>query len=451
MAVKIGGSMKKLAILFSLVLVFTANTTYADFKKTKIAVMDFQVQGEKHETEDIGKIVAEWLITALVHEGRFDVIERRLLEKILQEQKLGVSGVADSDSVAKLGKVLGAKIVVTGSVMKIRQFMEVNARLINVENGSIIAAEKVKSESAAKLEDLVTEMGIKIISDFPLEGYVVERGEGNTVTIDLGKFSGAKVGKRFIVFKEGKTIKHPKTGEVLDIERIEIGELEVRVVKEKTATGVILTENPGHKIEYGNMVRSSSDSSAGVKQPFLSEEKTMPAEEKNENSYVAGQFNIGEEYYLLATIHAAKYTANWENRTDLPSIHAGEKIVLTKLERHYAKFTWKGNEYVFVYHHAKTPNPVMLSKFFTKDNPALSMAGYSEEAKSLIAGGEAKVGMTKWQMLYSKGVPVVAGNRKTFNMTLGDIMNANTWIYLQGRFDKLYIEFSDDKVISVKD
>lgn len=443
--------MKRLTILFSMVLVFAANTTYADFKKTKIAVMDFQVQGEKLETEDIGKIVAEWLITALVQEGRFDVIERRLLEKILQEQKLGVSGVADSDSVAKLGKVLGAKIVVTGSVMKFRQLMEVNARLINVENGSIIAAEKVKSESAAKLEDLVTEMAVKIISDFPLEGYVVERGENNTVTIDLGKLSGAKVGKRFIVFKEGKTIKHPKTGEVLDIERIEIGEVEVKVVKEKTATGVILMENPGHKIEYGNMVRSSSDSSAGVKQPSLPEEKTMPAEVKKDIPYVAGQFNIGEEYYLLATIHAAKYTATWENRTDLPVIRAGEKIVLTKLERHYAKFTWKGNEYLFVYHYAKTPNPVMLSKFLTKDDPGPVMAGFPEDVKSSIASGEAKVGMTKWQMLYSKGAPLVAGNRKTFDMTLGDILNANTWVYLQGRIDKLYIEFSGDKVLSVKD
>src|SRR3990167_8753508 len=166
-------TMKRLVAVFMIlaISVLMADSARADFKKIKIAVLDFQVQGEKFETEDIGKIVAEWLITALVQEGRFDVIERRLLEKILQEQKLGVSGVVDSDSVSKLGKVLGAKIVVTGSVMKIRQFMEVNARLINVENGSIIAAEKVKSENAAKLEDLVTEMAVKIISDFPLEGY----------------------------------------------------------------------------------------------------------------------------------------------------------------------------------------------------------------------------------------------------------------------------------------
>ncbi|MBI5047543.1 MAG: hypothetical protein HZB54_01140 [Deltaproteobacteria bacterium] len=442
--------MKRLATFILAALVFAANTAYADFKKTKIAVMDFQIQGEKFETEDIGKIVAEWLITAFVQEGRFDVIERRLLEKILQEQKLGVSGVIDSESIARLGKVLGAKIVVTGSVMKLRQLMEVNARLINVENGSIMAAEKVKSESAAKLEELVAEMAKKIISDFPLEGYIVERGENNTVTIDLGKIAGARAGKRFIVFKEGKAIKHPKTGEVLDIERIEVGEVEVRTVKEKTATGIILRETPDKKIEYGNMVRSSVEAPTGAAQFYLPEEKTMPSEGKRETPQTVGQFTTGEEYYLLTTIHAVKNTATWENRTDLPAIHAGEKIVLTKIERHYAKFTWKGNEYTFVYHHAKTPNPYMLSKFLTKDDPSPVIAGFADDIKSYIAQGEAKIGMSKWQMLYSKGAPVVAGNRKTFDMALEAILNTNNWIYLKGR-RKVSIEFSDDKAINIRE
>ena len=304
--------MKRLiAVLMILgISVLMADSAQADFKKIKIAVLDFQVQGEKFETEDIGKIVAEWLITALVKEGRFDVIERRLLEKILQEQKLGVSGVVDSESIARLGKVLGAKIVVTGSVMKLREFVEVNARLINVENASIIAAEKVKSTSTSRLEDLVTKMAEMIISDFPLEGYIVERGETNTVTIDLGKFAGAKVGKRFIVFKEGKAIKHPKTGEVLDIERIEVGEIEVRSVKEKTASGVILMENPGQKIEYGHLVRSTVEAAAGASLSSLPEEKPVTsAEPTREVPQAVGQFNVGEEYYMLTTIHTAKYVA----------------------------------------------------------------------------------------------------------------------------------------------
>ncbi|MEK6653233.1 MAG: FlgO family outer membrane protein, partial [Nitrospirota bacterium] len=181
--------MKKIIFSFAIAIFLVnfvfLNTASAEFKKTKIAVLDFQLQGEGYETSDMGKIVAEWLITALVKEGRFDVIERMLLKKVLDEQRLGVSGIIDESSASKLGRVLGAKIVITGSIMKFQNVMEVNARIIEVESSSIIAAENVKSTSAVKLEDLVVKMAEKIIKDFPLEGYIAQRKE-NRVLIDLG-------------------------------------------------------------------------------------------------------------------------------------------------------------------------------------------------------------------------------------------------------------------------
>jgi TolB-like protein len=228
----------------------------AEFKKTKIAVLDFQVQGRKNDNADMGKIVAEWFITALVQEGRFDVIERRLLEKVIEEQKIGVSGLVDEGSASKLGKVLGAKVVITGTVLEFQNVLEVNARILEVESSSIIAAENVKSSSgAARLEDLVVEMAQKIIKDFPLEGYIAQR-TGTSVLIDLGQRAGIRRGMRFVAYKEGRVIKHPKTGEVLDIESIETGEIEITDVNMKTATGIILKEKATDAVEYGMMVRS---------------------------------------------------------------------------------------------------------------------------------------------------------------------------------------------------
>ncbi|MDO9287657.1 MAG: FlgO family outer membrane protein [Thermodesulfovibrionales bacterium] len=252
--------MKKIIFSFAIAIFLVnfvfLNTASAEFKKTKIAVLDFQLQGEGYETSDMGKIVAEWLITALVKEGRFDVIERMLLKKVLDEQRLGVSGIIDESSASKLGRVLGAKIVITGSIMKFQNVMEVNARIIEVESSSIIAAENVKSTSAVKLEDLVVKMAEKIIKDFPLEGYIAQRKE-NRVLIDLGKRAGVKTGMQFIVFKEGMVIKHPKTGEVLDVERIETGSVEIKDVKDKTADALIIKENSPAAIEVGQMVKST--------------------------------------------------------------------------------------------------------------------------------------------------------------------------------------------------
>lgn len=241
-----------LALVFSLLI---AGSVAADFKKTKVAVLDFELQGGGFETADMGQIVSEWLITALVKEGRFDVVERRLLKKLMEEQKLVMTGIVDASSATELGKLLGVKAIISGSVMRVQNIIEVNARIIDVESGSIAAAESVRSTTAIQLEDLIGQMAEKIIKDFPLEGYVVHRDK-NTILIDLGKHAGVKRGMRFIVFKEGSVIKHPKTGEVLDVEKIQTGMAEVKKVNEKTAKAEILEEKAAGTIEYGDMVKN---------------------------------------------------------------------------------------------------------------------------------------------------------------------------------------------------
>lgn len=244
-------------IVLVLLLIFTVSTASADFKKSKIAVLDFQMQGKDYQDTDMGSIVAEWLITALVKEGRFDVVERRLLKKVLSEHQLAMSGVVDDKSISELGKILGVKIIISGAVLHFQNIIEANARIIDVSNGSIIAAESVKSSSAAGLEELVVQMAQKIIKDFPLEGYIVKRSN-DKVTIDLGRQAGVKVGMVFMAYKEGSVIKHPKTGEVLDVEILETGRLKITNVRENIANANISEEkNPG-TIQYGQMVKSVS-------------------------------------------------------------------------------------------------------------------------------------------------------------------------------------------------
>ena len=305
--------MRKSVIIVFFFLLFTSPAftvqAFADFNKTKIAVLDFQLKGQGFETSDMGKIVAEWLITALVKDGRFDVIERSLLEKILGEQKLGTSGLIDANSASKIGKVLGAKVIISGSVMRLQEVMEVNARIIDVQDASIIAAENVKSRSAAKLEELVVRMAEKIIRDFPLEGYIVQRSADNVV-IDLGRRAGVKQGMTFSVFKEGSVIKHPKTGEVLDVERMETGIIKISDVKEKTATGRITKETSGTPIAYGQMVKNVSEAlppDKALEEAGREREKTLPSEIGSDKK-IEGVYNVlgtnpnGSQYRGIVTI-----------------------------------------------------------------------------------------------------------------------------------------------------
>ncbi len=251
------GVKKVVALLMGCLVLLLPLTAAADFTKNKVAVLDFQLQGEGFETKDMGSIVAEWFITALVKTGRFDVVERAMLKKILDEQKMGLTGVIDEKTATKLGKILGVKVIISGSVMKLENILEVNARIIDVETASIIAAENVKATASTSLQSLIVQMSEKIIKNFPLEGYVVARN-GDEVTIDLGKLAGVKSEMEFMVFKEGKVIKHPKTGEVLDIEKIETGKLKISDVNNKIATAEISEEDADNAIAVGQMVKSIS-------------------------------------------------------------------------------------------------------------------------------------------------------------------------------------------------
>lgn len=162
--------------------------------RMKIAVLDFQLQGEGYSTSDMGKIVAEWLTTALVKKGNFEVVERRLLQQILKEQELSMTGVIDESSAAKVGKLLGVKAIISGSISKLGSYMEVNARIIDVESASIIAAERVKGVSLDQLSDRVVQMGSSMaVVDGKVEFNVSELKQKKSSTLTPTEFELIKL------------------------------------------------------------------------------------------------------------------------------------------------------------------------------------------------------------------------------------------------------------------
>jgi curli biogenesis system outer membrane secretion channel CsgG len=69
---------------------------------------------------DIGKGMADQVVDALVNDGTFRVIERKKLDTVLAEQDFARSDRADPSAakLAKVGKVLGVKYIIAGSITK---------------------------------------------------------------------------------------------------------------------------------------------------------------------------------------------------------------------------------------------------------------------------------------------------------------------------------------------
>ena len=67
---------------------------------------------------NIGTNVADLVSSRLFETGQFDIIDRSNLNKMLNEQSLNLSGAVDSDTAIKVGKLIGASALITGSANK---------------------------------------------------------------------------------------------------------------------------------------------------------------------------------------------------------------------------------------------------------------------------------------------------------------------------------------------
>lgn len=119
---------------------------------TKIAVTEFSsIAGN---TTNLGRFVSEELITRLYRTGKFEIIERHLLKKVLDEQGLNLSGIIDQNSAVEIGKILGVDAIATGTLTDLGNDIKINARIINIETGKIFSVASrtiTKTDSIKKL------------------------------------------------------------------------------------------------------------------------------------------------------------------------------------------------------------------------------------------------------------------------------------------------------------
>jgi len=84
-------------------------------KKIPIVVMDFETRVPGHGYR-VGQGASDMLITALVKTKKYRVYERNKLKSIMKEQNLQMSGAVDASTAVQIGKLVGAKYIVTGAV-----------------------------------------------------------------------------------------------------------------------------------------------------------------------------------------------------------------------------------------------------------------------------------------------------------------------------------------------
>ncbi len=221
------------------------------------------------------------LEAALVQNGRYNVVERSQLNYVLNELGLQRSGLVAASSAIQLGQLTGADYTVVGKVLSaeaqpfdvllyagVKGVVKVNVKFIDNRTGTIKFAQVVKGtdtvteiETQSPNESLLISGAVndacdKIVNLIrnadPVSGMVADATR-DEVYIDLGSDDGVEVGDKYLVYREGKLIRHPRTGEILTVEEDEVGLLRVHEVGSNYAVCDILKR--WDDIKKGDMVR----------------------------------------------------------------------------------------------------------------------------------------------------------------------------------------------------
>jgi len=127
----------------------------------KVFVIPFQNVTELAKKQNYGTVVSEMLTTSLKKMRIYQVIEREKVKRILTEQKFNLSLISTKDMI-KIGELLKADMVLTGSVSVLGDIMEIDARLIDIDSSEILKSENIQCDNPDNLRNSINELTIKL-------------------------------------------------------------------------------------------------------------------------------------------------------------------------------------------------------------------------------------------------------------------------------------------------
>lgn len=116
-----------------------------------VAVLPFESRDRQAASTDMGKSVAELLNIALMESGNADMVERAELDAALNELQLSAVGLTSKESQVKLGRFIGAKILITGSLCKSGSKNFVIVKIIGTETSRVLGASASGTEDFTSL------------------------------------------------------------------------------------------------------------------------------------------------------------------------------------------------------------------------------------------------------------------------------------------------------------
>lgn len=153
----------------------------------RVAILYFDYSGADEEMQFLRKGLAHMLVTDLSDTSGLTLIERTDLEAVLKELELGKTRKIDRSTANKIGKLLGARYLVTGGYFSFRGKLRVDAKVIDVETGTTksVGSTRPESDFMSLEADLADKLRAKLLA-------VHQKNTNATKAVRSGKRESAK-------------------------------------------------------------------------------------------------------------------------------------------------------------------------------------------------------------------------------------------------------------------
>ncbi len=126
--------------------------------KPHLAVFDFSNNNKASQEKLLGNTISEMLTTSFVKSGKFALVERKEIKKIIEDIEFDKTGMVSDNSAKKIGELLGVEFGVFGGVSVLKPKIELDARLLDMKTGLLITAVTKSAPNESRLRDVCEEL-----------------------------------------------------------------------------------------------------------------------------------------------------------------------------------------------------------------------------------------------------------------------------------------------------
>jgi TolB-like protein len=168
-------------------------------KSLHVAVVPFAATSSSVEkSAAFGDYLTETIIGSLTGQpDRIKVFERTRLDAILKEQQFILSDLMKPAAALKIGQIAPIDALLSGTYTKLKSYIDVNARLIDVATGEISVSFNGRIKMTKNLATLFNQQGANDtypVSNTDTDNSSGKSGGGNNTTVNMS-FNGTTAGK----------------------------------------------------------------------------------------------------------------------------------------------------------------------------------------------------------------------------------------------------------------